>query len=272
VLCTDIMKKSKDVIMFIDIGTNGEIVIGNSEYLITCACSAGPAFEGGEIECGMRAALGAIDKVNIGRNGKLEYSVIGDVKPRGICGSGMISLIAGLFLNKIIEPDGKLSRNNESVVIDGRKAFFIIADENMSAAGSRIYISEQDIENILRAKAAIYSATALILEQVELTVNDLKKIYIAGGFGKFLDINDAKIIGLVPDLPDDRYEYIGNSSLMGSYLTLVSGAFRDIQYDIKTRMTYIDLSNSPGYMDHYMSALFLPHTNIDLFPTVKALI
>ena len=271
-LCTDIASGSQDVNLFIDIGTNGELVIGNNDFLVTCACSAGPAFEGGGIDYGMRAALGAVDNVEIDtETGMPTYRTIGNVPAKGICGTGMISLLANLFLSGWLDAAGKLSRKKKSraIRIDGRQACYIIVPAEESAAGEPVTISEIDIENIIRAKAAIYSACALMLEQVGMDFDALSNIYIAGGFGRFLDIEKAIVIGLLPDLPRERYRYIGNSSLMGAYLVLVSGEKRRRQLELAGRMTYLELSTEPAYMDQYTGALFLPHTDITRFPTLK---
>lgn len=271
-LCTNIAADTEEVNLFIDIGTNGELVIGNRDFLMACACSAGPAFEGGGIEYGMRAAAGAIEKVEIDpETGTASYQTIGNVKPRGICGSGMISLLADLFLTGWLDAAGKLNRTKKSPVIQiqGRQACYIIVPAKESTSGKPVTISEIDIENIIRAKAAIYSACSLMLEQVGLGLDDLANIYIAGGFGRFLDIEKAIVIGLIPDLPREKYHYIGNSSLMGAYMVLVSQEFRQRQLNLARRMTYIELSTDPAYMHQYTGALFLPHTDIKRFPSVK---
>ncbi len=271
-LCTGIARDSEEVNLFIDIGTNGELVIGNRDFLMACACSAGPAFEGGGIDQGMRAAVGAIEKVEINPGtGTASFQTIGKVKPKGICGSGMISLLAGLFLTGWLDPAGKLNRSKESpaIQVDGRQARYIISPAGESAGGIPVIISEIDIENIIRAKAAIYSAVSLMLEQVGLGFADLANIYIGGGFGRFLDIEKAIIIGLIPDLPRERYHYIGNSSLMGAYMVLVSQEFKQRQMELARRMTYLELSTEPAYMNQYTGAMFLPHTDINRFPSVR---
>ncbi len=274
-LCTSIASGDEKVNLFIDIGTNGELVIGNQEFLLTCACSAGPAFEGGGIECGMRAAKGAIDRVSIdSRSGIASCQTIGNLKPAGICGSGMISLLADLFLTGWIDPAGKLSREKESAAIriEGRQARFVLVSAENSASGTPIMISESDIENIIRAKAAIYAACSLMLKQVELDFAHLDKIFVGGAFGRFLDIEKAVIIGLLPDLPSERYHYLGNSSLMGACKALVSRQSRERQLELCRRMTYLELNTDPAYMDQYTGALFLPHTDIKRFPSVEDLI
>jgi uncharacterized 2Fe-2S/4Fe-4S cluster protein (DUF4445 family) len=272
ILCTDMAKKPESINLFIDIGTNGELVLGNQDFLTTCACSAGPAFEGGGINCGMRAARGAIDKVEIDpQTGKARVQTIGNAPPLGICGSGMISLLANLFLNKWINPAGKLDRNRrcDSIRIKGRKAEYIVCPGDKKKASREITVNEQDIENIIRAKAAIYSACALMLKQVDFDFEALDHIYIGGGFGRYLAINDAITIGLIPDLSREKYVYLGNSSLAGTVMALVSKKIRNYQLELARQMTYIELNTDPAYMDQYTGSLFLPHTDIERFPTIK---
>ena len=273
VLCTDLAAETETVSLFIDIGTNGEIVVGNRDFLITCACSAGPAFEGGGIGCGMRAALGAIEWVEVDpATGAAAWRTIGNVKPKGICGSGMIGLLASLFETGWLDAAGKFDRRRPSPVIEvqGRRAAYLLVPAAESATGAPLLITEQDVENIIRAKAAIYSACALLVQQVGLTFADLAHVYIAGGFGRFLDLDKATVLGLIPDLPRDRFQYIGNSSLMGSYMVLLSQEYRQRQLELARRMTYLELNTDPAYMDQYTGALFLPHTDPDRFPTVQA--
>ncbi|MBL7104971.1 MAG: DUF4445 domain-containing protein [Bacteroidales bacterium] len=271
ILCTKLATDTDQLNLFIDIGTNGEIVLGNHDFIMTCACSAGPAFEGGGIKFGMRAASGAIENVNIDpETGKPDCLVIGNTSPAGICGTGMISLLANLLKTDWIDPNGKFNREKHSdhIKTEGKQAFFILANDD--DPDKIICISEQEIDNIIRAKAAIYSACSLMLKQVELTFNDLESIYIAGGFGRFLNIENAKTIGLIPDLPKEKFKYIGNSSLMGSYMLLVSQSFRERQSQLANKMTYIDLGLDPDYMNQYSAALFLPHTDSGLFPNVMS--
>jgi uncharacterized 2Fe-2S/4Fe-4S cluster protein (DUF4445 family) len=271
-LCADIAWEGEKLNLFIDIGTNGELVVGNRDFLLACACSAGPAFEGGGIGCGMRAARGAIDKITIDPDtGTAAYQTIGGEKPAGICGSGMISLLADLFSTGWIDPSGKFNRDRKSgaIQIESRRARFIVVPAEESASGKPIMINESDIGNIIRAKAAVYAACALMLEQADLTFKDLDNIFIGGGFGRFLDIEKAIVIGLLPDLPRGKYHYLGNSSLMGACKTLLSLLERARQLKLCRRMTYVDLNTYPAYMDQYTGALFLPHTDIRRFPSAK---
>ena len=249
-LCTPLASKTDGVIMFIDIGTNGEIVLGGEDFIMACACSAGPAFEGGGISCGMRAANGAIEKIKLNKaDSKPEVFVMGDVESMGICGSGIISVVAELFNHKIVGPDGKLTGNSPYV----KGLNFYLTDN--------LFISENDIINLIRAKAAVFSACKTLLDSVGMDFNDITHFYIAGGFGRYLNIDDAATIGLLPALPKDKVHFLGNSSLIGAYLTLLSGKQRDLQKKMATMITYIDLMNEPSYMDEYTAALFLPHTN-----------
>jgi uncharacterized 2Fe-2S/4Fe-4S cluster protein (DUF4445 family) len=271
ILCTDLASDTEEMCLFIDIGTNGELVLGNRDFLMTCACSAGPAFEGGGIEHGMRASTGAIDNISIDdETGASVYTTIGNTPPKGICGTGMISLLAELFLKGWIDAAGKLNRDKKSpaIKLKGRRAEYIIVPEKESGTEKPIAISEIDIENMIRAKAAIYSACSLMLKQVGSDFKNIKKIYIAGGFGRYLNIENAITIGLVPDLPREVFQYVGNASLMGAYMVLVSQEYRKRQIELARKMTYIELNTDSHYMDQYMGAMFLPHTNEKLFPSV----
>jgi len=272
ILCTDLAKGGGEVSLFLDIGTNGELVVGNGEFLMGCACSAGPAFEGGGIEFGMRAAQGAIERVTIdAKTGRASYETVGNVKPKGICGSGMISLIAELYTKGIIDPAGKINADKapDCTIVSGRKVSYCVVPEAESEQGFALTVSEADINNIIRAKAAIYSACSMMLSHCDMDFSDLSRIYIAGGFGRFLDVDKAVMIGLLPDVSRDKFVYIGNSSLRGSFRTLLSLPQRALQQELARKMTYIDLSADPAYMEHYTAALFLPHTDARKFPTVK---
>lgn len=270
VLATQLHKK-QELCIFIDIGTNGEIVIGNSEWLVSAACSAGPCFEGSGIKCGMRATEGAIENITINRETlDVEIKIIGDkdTKPIGICGSGMIDAIAEMFLARIIDPKGKLQKEASSRVREGEDSLeFVI----YSSEGRDLVLTEPDIENIIRAKAAIYAGFSTLLKEVGFTFNDIQKVYIAGGFGKFLDIEKAVMLGMLPELAKEKFQYMGNTSVTGAYLCLLSRNLRSEAEEIARRMTYVELSVSSSFMNEYISGLFIPHTNIDAFPGVKKL-
>ncbi|GBD98818.1 NADH oxidoreductase hcr [bacterium BMS3Abin07] len=265
------MHRNPEISLFMDIGTNGEIVIGNNEWLMTAACSAGPCFEGSGIRCGMRATKGAIESINFDRNSfEPSIGVVNNAKPLGICGSGMIDAVAGMYLTGIIDQKGKLAKNlNTDRVQEGPEGYEFVFHRDR---GGDIVLTEVDIENILRAKAAIYAGISLLIKQVGLTPDVIEKVYIAGGFGNYLDIKKGIIIGMLPDLPEEKYIFLGNTSIAGAYLSLMSEDMRNEAETIASKMTYVELSVSGNFMDEYMSAMFLPHTDISLFPSVRKLI
>lgn len=271
-ICTD-MPGGDDISLFIDVGTNGEIVLGNAEFLMACACSAGPAFEGGGIGCGMRAMEGAINSVKVdAATGVSATGAIGGGKARGICGSGMIDLAAGLFLTGWLDRSGRFAREGKSsaIEVEGRRARYLLASGDETVSGEPLFITEQDIDNIMRAKAAVYSACALLMSHAGIGFTDLSRVYVAGGFGRYLNIENAVTIGLLPDLPVEKFTYLGNTSLEGSTRILLSEEYRKMQRETARRMTYINLGAESGYSDQYSAALFLPHTDLKLFPGVAA--
>ena len=263
--------------LFIDLGTNGEIVFGNQDFLMTCACSAGPAFEGGEISSGMRAAPGAIEEVKINDLFSAPIiKIIGEKSPKGICGSGIIDLIAEMFKNKIIDRRGKLIKDNGNprIKVDehGIGSYIVASKEEWPDINEDVCITEVDLDNFIRAKGAVYSGAATLISSLGMSFSELDRVMIAGGIGNSLDIENSIIIGLLPDIPRDKFSYIGNSSLIGSYLTLMSEDARKKMECIASQMTYIELSVYPSYMDEFVSACFLPHTNTDDFPSLSSLL
>ena len=266
------LHKQEAVSLFIDIGTNGEIVLGNKDWLVTAACSAGPAFEGSGIKFGMRAMEGAIEEVEINpKTYEVNYRVIGDAKPIGICGSGMIDILAEMYLCGVIDQKGKIREEIGSKRIRrGENGLeYVLAWRVESAINKEIVITEVDLDNLIRAKAAIYAGFATLLSHMGLGFGDVHKLYIAGGFGRYIDVERAITIGMLPDLPVDKFQFLGNTSIMGAYYGLLCDRLRHEAEEIAKRMTYVELSVSHSFMDEYMSALFLPHTNLDAFPTVK---
>ena len=264
------MNRSEEIALFMDIGTNGEIAVGNSEWIMTAACSAGPCFEGSGIRHGMRATEGAIESIRIDAATKEPaFTVVGGTLPRGICGSGMIDAISEMYLSGVIDQRGKLipeaapSRIREGA--EGREFVFY------EHGGMTVALTEPDIENILRAKAAIYAGVGLLLAEVGFTMDMIERVYIAGGFGNYLNVERAITLGMLPDLPRERFRFLGNTSVAGAYLGLLSSELREEADQIASKMTYMELSVSRGFMYEYMSALFLPHTDISRFPMVEAL-
>lgn len=261
--------------LFIDLGTNGEIVLGNRDWMVTCACSAGPAFEGGEISCGMRAAAGAIDEVKIHRETLTpKIGVIGHKKPKGVCGSGIIDLISEMFLSNIIDRRGKIINSD----VTDRIRFnpnvdcyeYVVAWGDETEDTRDIAINEIDIDNFLRAKGAVYSGIRTLLRCVGLDIMDIDRLIIAGGIGQNLNITNSVTLGLLPDIDHSKYEFIGNSSLTGAYACLVSEEAKQKVQDIAGLMTYIELSADPSYMEEFVGACFLPHTDLSLFPSLGA--
>ena len=257
--------------LFIDLGTNGEIVFGNRDFMMSCACSAGPAFEGGDISCGMRATDGAVEAVTIDRE-TLEptLSIVGKEgqKPVGICGSGIIDVIAELYRTSAISAKGHFVRENRHILRDehgmGR---YVLAFSNESDTGREIAITEVDIECFIRAKGAIFSAIHIMLSSLDMDVSVLEHIYVAGGIGSGINMENAVRIGMFPDVDRALFQYIGNSSLAGAYALVLSNAAEEKVHDLASNMTYLELSTEPKYMEEFVAACFLPHTNKELFPS-----
>ncbi len=269
--------------LFIDLGTNGELVFGNSDYLLTCACSAGPAFEGGDISCGMRATTGAIDSVEMDADFEPHYSIIGgnsdgmggrtasdggsSIKARGLCGSGLISIISELFRTGAVNAKGKFIGHGRRIRYDEEigSGEYIVAFEDESASGSELTLTESDLDNFIRAKGAIFSAIQTMLKSLDMDVDCIERVIIAGGIGSGIDIEKAISIGMLPKIDLEKYSYIGNSSLTGACAMLLSDEAEQKVFEIADNMTYIELSTYPGYMDELLAACFIPHTDATLF-------
>lgn len=268
---------SEENTLLIDLGTNGEIVFGNKDFMMCCACSAGPAFEGGGISCGMRASAGAIEKVSIDKDTlEPKLTIIGDCNPIGICGSGIIDLICQMLLKGVIDRRGKIQKdlNNRRVRFNEHEIgeYVLAFKDDYEGLENDLVVNEVDIDNFIRAKGAIYSGASVLLESLGMDFEVIDKVYIAGGIGNNLDIENSILIGLLPDVDRSKFQYIGNSSLVGSYLALISSDAKHKLEEIGSQMTYVELSVYPTYMDEFVSACFLPHTNIDSFPTVKEIL
>ena len=256
--------------LFIDLGTNGELVFGNRDFLMSCACSAGPAFEGGDISCGMRATDGAVEACVIDKDTmEPTLTVIGDPgqKVVGICGSGIIDIISELYRCSIINAKGLFNREGKRVKRDehgmGR---YVIAEAGESETGREISINEVDIDNFIRAKGAIFSAIDTLLSAVDMTVDCIDKVYVAGGIGSGINMQNAVNIGMFPDVELEKFQYIGNSSLTGAYAMVMGDEANAKCAEVGANMTYLELSTYPGYMDSFVAACFIPHTDRSLFP------
>ena len=257
--------------LFIDLGTNGELVFGNNEFLMSCACSAGPAFEGGDISCGMRATDGAIEACTIDKE-TLEptLTVVGGEAPAGICGSGIIDIIAELFRTGAINGKGKFIRENPRILHDEHgMGSYVIAWQKDTGGIKDVVINEVDIDNFIRAKGAIFSATQTMLQSLGFDASVIERVYVAGGIGSGINMKNAVTIGMFPDIPLENFHYIGNSSQAGAYAMLLSSEAREKVFELGRSMTYLELSNEPGYMDEFVAACFLPHTDSSLFPSVS---
>ena len=268
-LATGIWDKD-EMSLFIDLGTNGELVFGNRDFLMSCACSAGPAFEGGDISCGMRATDGAVEACTIDcATMEPTFDIIGDEgqKVVGICGSGIIDMISELFRCGIINAKGLFAREGRRVKHDehgmGR---YVVAFAEESETGREVSLNEVDIDNFIRAKGAIFSAIDTLLNSVDMTVDMIDKVYVAGGIGSGINMKNAVNIGMLPDVELEKFQYIGNSSLTGAYAMVVSDEANAKCAEVAANMTYLELSTYPGYMDSFVAACFLPHTDRSLFP------
>ena len=261
---------SDEMSLFIDLGTNGELVFGNRDFMMSCACSAGPAFEGGDISCGMRATDGAIEACVIDKETmEPTLTIVGEdgQKPVGICGSGIIDIISELFRCSIINARGLFDREGDRVKRDAHgMGRYVLATAEESETGREISINEVDIDNFIRAKGAIFSAIDTMLQSVDMTPECIDKVYVAGGIGSGINMRNSVNIGMLPDVELEKYQYIGNSSLTGSYAMVMSDEAKNKCTELGANMTYLELSTYPGYMDSFVAACFLPHTNASLFP------
>jgi len=267
------LRSSADTTLFIDVGTNGEMVLGSSEWLVTCACSAGPAFEGAGVVHGMRADTGAIEEVWIdGRTHEPTLRVIGDVAPRGICGSGLISLVAEMFLTGLLDKGGHIDQTlaTPRVRRSLQGAEYVVAWADETETGEDIVITHVDIDNLLRAKAAIYAGFNVLADGVGVPLESAGRVLIGGSFGKYINVEKAIDIGLLPDMAWERFDFLGNTSVRGAYLALLDREARIAIAEIASSMTYIELSADNTFYEAFTSALFLPHTDLSRFPSVAA--
>lgn len=263
------MYRTDKLTLYIDIGTNAEIVIGNRDWLVCAACSAGPAFEGGGITHGMRAATGAIEDFDID---PLTYEpmllTIGNKPAVGICGSGLLIAIAALFERGVIDHRGKFNRELQTErVRSGRNGYeYVLAWKRETGGQDDIVLNEVDIENFIRAKGAIFAGVKTLIEEVGLHLSDIEQIILAGGFGSYIDLDAAMTVGLLPDVDPEMVIYVGNGSLMGAQMSEMSNHIRRDVVEVVHRMTSFELSEVTSFKDQYVASLFLPHTDMALFP------
>jgi len=257
-----------DLALLIDIGTNGEIVLGGREWMACASSSAGPAFEGAGIRCGMRATAGAIERFSVADDGTFRHRTVDGGPPVGLCGSGLLDLVAEFFRAGVIDRTGRFARDDDPRLRDGPDGPEMVL---VAAAEERaeIVITQADILNLIRSKAGVYAAVQALLEATGRRPDEVQTIYVAGGFGNYLDPEKAMRIGLLPDVPIERIRFVGNSSIAGAKMALMSRAALGKAEEIAGRMTYFDLMTHPGYMDAFIRANFLPHTDLALFPSVR---
>ncbi len=259
--------------LYLDVGTNAEIVIGNQDWLACAACSAGPAFEGGGLKYGMRAEKGAIEDFSIDPTSYEPMIItIGNVRPKGICGSGLITMVAILFEMGIINNLGKFNRELKTNRIRENDGVYeyVLAWKDETQIDRDVVLTEIDIENLIRAKGAIYSGCMTLLTEVGMNIQDIEHIILAGGFGSYVDLEKAMVIGLLPEMDPAKVTFIGNGSLMGARMSSLTNRIRKDVVEVTEKMTNFELSDTPSYMDNYIAALFLPHTDINQFPKLKA--
>jgi len=268
VLTTRIYTK-KGVSLFVDIGTNGEVALGNRDWLVCASSSAGPAFEGSGVRNGMRAGAGAIEKLAILEDGSVGFSTIGAANPVGICGSGLLDTLAELFVNGIIDRTGRFKTNGHKRLTEGDEGlqFQLVPADNDH---HEIVITQADINNLMRSKAGVFAAIRVLMESTQTKPEDLDAVYLAGGFGNFLNVRQAVTVGMLPDVPPEKIQFVGNTSIAGAKTVLLSRKALEAAEKIAKNMTYFDLMSHPGYMDEFIRAGFLPHTDLLLFPSVKS--
>ncbi|MDD1712253.1 MAG: ATP-binding protein, partial [Methanoregulaceae archaeon] len=264
-----------EISLLIDIGTNFEVVLGNKEWMFSCAGAAGPALEGGEVLFGMRANPGAIEKITIDP-GTLDprYSTINGIKPRGICGSGLIDLLAELLSACIIDRTGHINTEIDNPRIRKTAHFpeFVIAWARETDIGKDIVITENDIKNLIMSKASVHAACVTLMKQAGVTYKEVSTIYFAGAFGNYLDKKNATTIGLIPEITIGQIKNIGNGAIAGANIALVNRRARKTLDEIAYRIAYIELNAESSFMDEYTSSTFLPHTDLTLFPMVQEML
>jgi uncharacterized 2Fe-2S/4Fe-4S cluster protein (DUF4445 family) len=270
------MSEHEEISLLVDIGTNFEIVLGNKEWMFSCAGAAGPALEGGEVLFGMRANPGAIEQITVDPiTFDPAYRTINNIKPRGITGSGLIDLLAELISVCVIDRTGQINTSIQNKRIrTGSHHFaeFVVVWAAETDIGKDIVITENDIKNLIMSKASIHAACVTLMKQAGVTRHDIATIYFAGAFGNYLDKKNATIVGLIPEIKLDRIKNIGNGAVTGANLALINRRERKTLDEIARKIAYIELNAEAAFMDEYTSSTFLPHTDLTLFPLVQELL
>jgi len=266
------MHKSEAVSMLVDVGTNAEVILGNKDWMVACAGAAGPALEGGILSCGMRAQPGAIERVKIDPVSlEVSYKTIGDKAPKGLCGSGIIDLLAEMFKAGIVEQTGKLvkERDPDRVVELNGELVFIVAKADETSHGKPVYISQSDIKNLIRSKGAMYTILNVVIQSVGISFDDIENFYVAGAFGNYIDPEKAITIGMLPDIPLERFKGLGNAAGKGALKLLLDKEQLSEIERLCDQITYLEMNVRGDFMNQLTGALFLPHTDWSRFPTVK---
>ncbi len=272
VILSSNINSQKDLTLAIDIGTNGEIILGNRKFLATGSCAAGSALEGAHISDGMRAAAGAIDTIKIDpQNFDVSYSTIKNKKPIGICGSGLVDAIAEMLRSKILTRSGNFNKefiDQERILKRNNNIEFIIAKREETSIGKEIKISQNDIRQIQMAKAAFYSGTRLILKHLD-TKLEIKRVFLAGAFGNYINKYNAKFIGMIPDISDENIFQIGNAAGTGAQLVLLNKELREKVKKLIKKIQYIEIATKKEFQKEYTDAMYFPHLNLELFPNLR---
>ncbi|MFX1492626.1 MAG: ASKHA domain-containing protein, partial [Promethearchaeota archaeon] len=265
--------ESEELSLLLDIGTNTEVFVGNSEDILSCSCASGPAFEGVHIKHGMKAVTGAIERVYINPDSDYEvrYETVGDVKPRGLCGSAMIDIVAEMAKCGIINQRGRLNRNMKipRLRIDKNNLEFVLAWNNETATGREITVTQEDINEIQLAKAAIFTGCSILMKRNNVKSKDLDQVLLAGAFGSYINPDSAKFVGLVPDVPTEKIKFVGNTALTGTKMALISREARKTAETLSDKIRYLELSVDPDFSSEFAYAMFIPHKDLSRFPSIK---
>jgi uncharacterized 2Fe-2S/4Fe-4S cluster protein (DUF4445 family) len=269
-ILTSGMHTSDEISLLIDMGTNGEIVFGNREWFLSCSVPSGPAYEGYGIKFGMRGRRGGIEHVKIDPNSlEAKYEVIGDLPPRGICGSGVIDLLAEMYSTGILDFSGKIKRGTPLVREGEDGPEYVVVPAAKSGIKRDIVITQKDIDYVMDSKATVCGGISTLMKKLKISIEDVKNLYLAGAFGMYMDPKNALRIGIFPEFPNARISQIGNGSAAGAYLALISRKKREEARDIARKMGYIDLLTDLDFMEEYREALYIPGKK-ELFPTSYA--
>jgi len=269
-LASDI-HESEELSLLLDIGTNTEVFVGNSEDILSCSCASGPAFEGGHIKHGMKAVTGAIEKVSITSDYEVEYTTIDNEAPRGLCGSAMIDVLAQLFKLGVINERGRFNTNIRTSRLrrakDGLEFVLVWKEEN--GTGVEITITQKDINELQLAKAAIFAGCSILMNKKKVELEEIDGLLVAGSFGNCINPENAKLIGLVPDVPTEKIRFVGNTALSGAKMSLISEDVRKTAEELSRKVCYIELASDPEFYKEFADAAFIPHKDINRFPSVK---